>query len=112
MSARHVQHSRWDNIKTGRPAPSPSLSAAIERNVALAQVVYDLRTAAGLSRKDLAERAGTTSSVVSRLEEGGGAGTRSGRETLARIAGALDRDLIVLLPEMGPALPTDAVEVT
>lgn len=106
-----ASHSRWDDVKNARPAPSPANFAAIERNVALGQVLYDLRSAAALSQQDLAERAGITSSVVSRLEEGGGAGTPSGRETLARIAGALDRELAVLLPETAQALRTDAVEV-
>jgi transcriptional regulator with XRE-family HTH domain len=37
------------------------------------KLVYDLRTAAGLSRRALADRMGTTEPVISRLEEGGGA---------------------------------------
>lgn len=97
-----AKHSRWDDIMNARPAPSLLLSTAIERNVALGQVIYDLRTAAGLTDQDVAKRAGTTSSVVFRLEEGGGVGTRSGRETLAHIAGALDSELTVLFAGKGP----------
>lgn len=40
------------------------------------QLIYDLRTGTGLSQGALAERMGTTQSVVSRLEEGGGATNR------------------------------------
>ena len=50
---------RWDDVKNARPAPSPANFAAIERNVALGQVLYDLRSAAALSQQDLAKRAGT-----------------------------------------------------
>ncbi len=44
---------------------------------------------------------GTTQSVISRLEEGGGAKNRL--DTLARVAEALDRHLIVSFPEKVPA---------
>ncbi len=57
---------------------------------------YDLRTEAGLSQRELAERMGTTQSVTSRLEEGGDARNRI--DTLARVASALNRHLIVSFP--------------
>ncbi|HEX5726696.1 MAG TPA: helix-turn-helix domain-containing protein, partial [Longimicrobiaceae bacterium] len=49
----------------------PARAAAIEEeriNADIAQMIYDRRTAAGLSQKDLAKRVGTTQSVISRLE--------------------------------------------
>ena len=36
----------------------------------VAQVIYDLRSSAGLSQKELADLIGTTCSVISRLEDG------------------------------------------
>jgi len=72
-------------------------------------VIYDLRAEAKLSRRELAERMGTTQSVISRLEEGGGA--RNRLDTLARVATALDRHLIVSFPEAVPKRLKDAVQV-
>ncbi len=47
-------------------------SLAREReNLRIAEQIYELRTAAGLSQKDLARRIGTTQSVISRLEDAG-----------------------------------------
>jgi len=44
-------------------------SVAKEReNLRIAEQIYELRTAAGLSQKDLARLVGTTQSVISRLE--------------------------------------------
>jgi transcriptional regulator with XRE-family HTH domain len=71
--------------------------------------LYDLRTAAGLSQRALAERMDTTQSVISRLEEGGGAKNRL--DTLARVATALERHLVVSFPEKVPARLKDAVQV-
>lgn len=50
------------------------------------QLVYELRTAAGLTQRALAERMGTTASVVNRLEQGGSAATLT---TVSRLARAL-----------------------
>lgn len=52
---------------------------------------------------------GTTQSVISRLEEGGGARNRI--DTLARVATALNRHLVVSFPEELPANLKDAVQV-
>ena len=52
---------------------------------------------------------GTTQSVISRLEEGGGARNRI--DTLARVATALHRHLVVSFPETVPAELIDAVQV-
>ena len=71
--------------------------------------VRQLRRRADLTQRELAERMGTTQSVISRLEEGGGARNRI--DTLARVATALDRHLIVSFPAKVPAKLTDAVQV-
>ena len=76
-----ANYSRWNDVKQRRPAPTPEMRAEVEHDLALGQLIYDLRTAAGLSQRELAERMGTTQSVISRLEEGGGA-SRSPRRSL------------------------------
>ena len=104
-----ANHSRWDDIKKRRGEPTPDARATIEQDLALGQLIYDLRTEASLSQRELAERMGTTQSVISRLEEGGGAKNRL--DTLARVATALNRHLIVSFPEKVPARLKDAVQV-
>ena len=53
---------------------------------------------------------GTTQSVISRLEEGGGARNRI--DTLARVATALNRHLVLSFPTELPDTLRDAVHVT
>lgn len=102
-------YSRWDDLKRTRP-PVPDLRRAeIQQALALGQLIYDLRAEAGLSQRELAARMGTTQSVISRLEEGGGARNRI--DTLARVATALGRHLVVSFPERVPADLKDAVQV-
>lgn len=104
-----ANYSRWTDAKAKRPAPSVETRAGVEQDLALGQLIYDLRTAAGLSQRELAARMGTTQSVISRLEEGGGARNRI--DTLARVAIALDRHLVVSFPEEPPTDLKDAVQV-
>lgn len=104
-----ANYSRWDDVKKRRAEPTAEVRVEVEHDLALGQLIYDLRTEAGLSQRALAERMGTTQSVISRLEEGGGAKNRI--DTLARVATALDRHLIVSFPEKVPARLKDAVQV-
>jgi ribosome-binding protein aMBF1 (putative translation factor) len=104
-----ANYSRWTEAKGKRPAPPAETRAGIEQDLALGQLIYDLRTDAGLSQRELAVRIGTTQSVISRLEEGGGARNRI--DTLARVATALNRHLVVSFPERVPAKMKDAVQV-
>jgi ribosome-binding protein aMBF1 (putative translation factor) len=104
-----ANYSRWEDVKKRRGTPKPEVRAAIEQDLALGQLIYDLRTEAGLSQRALAERMGTTQSVISRLEEGGGA--RNRLDTLARVATALDRHLVVSFPAKVPSRLKDAVQV-
>ena len=104
-----ANYSRWEDVRKKRPEPDVETRAEVEHDLALGQLIYDLRTEAGLSQRELAERMGTTQSVISRLEEGGGARNRI--DTLARVATALDRHLVVSFPEKVPAKLTDAVQV-
>ena len=103
-----ANYSRWEDVKRKRPTPDADTRAGVEQDLALGQLIYDLRTEAGLSQRELAERMGTTQSVISRLEEGGG---RNRLDTLARVATALDRHLVVSFPEKVPAKLKDAVQV-
>jgi ribosome-binding protein aMBF1 (putative translation factor) len=104
-----ANYSRWEEIKKRRPGPDAGTRASIEQDLALGQLIYDLRTKAGLSQRALAERMGTTQSVISRLEEGGGAKNRL--DTLARVAVALDRHLVVTFPETVPGHIKNGVQV-
>jgi transcriptional regulator with XRE-family HTH domain len=104
-----ANYSRWDDTKNKRRGPSDETRADIEHDLALGQLIYDLRTDAGLSQRELAERMGTTQSVISRLEEGGGAKNRI--DTLARVAEALGRHLILSFPKTVPDELEDAVQV-
>jgi ribosome-binding protein aMBF1 (putative translation factor) len=104
-----ANYSRWDDIKKSKGKPSTETRAAINQDLDLGQLIYDMRTEAGLSQRELAERMETTQSVISRLEEGGGAKNRI--DTLARVATALDRHLVLSFPVEVPDKLTDAVQV-
>jgi transcriptional regulator with XRE-family HTH domain len=104
-----ANYSRWDDVKTKRRVPTTETRAGVEQDLALGQLIYDLRTGAGISQRELVKRMGTTQSVISRLEEGGGARNRI--DTLARVANALGRHLVVSFPEEVPARLKNAVQV-
>ena len=104
-----ANYSRWEDIKNRKGTPSAETRAGVEQDLDLGQLIYDLRTQAGLSQRELAERMGTTQSVISRLEEGGGAKNRI--DTLARVATALDRHLVLSFPVEVPDKLIDAVQV-
>ncbi len=74
-----------------------SVEATINTHVA--QLIYDARTEAGLSQKQLAEMIDTTQSVISRLEDAGYEG--HSLSMLSRIAQATGREVkIDLVPVM------------
>lgn len=104
-----ANRSRWEDVKASRGEPSPVTRAALEQDLALGQLIHDLRVQAGLSQRELADRMGTTQSVISRLEEGGGARNRI--DTLARVASGLDRHLVLSFPAEPPGQLHDAVQV-
>jgi predicted transcriptional regulator len=80
-------HTNW--VVPDEHRPSPEYIEACAR-IALGQAVYDRRTALGISQSELARRAGTTQTVISRLE--GGAVTPT-LPVLHRLAGALEGEL-------------------
>lgn len=90
----HPEHTSWSEVKARRLV-DPDLATEADRNLQIGQVVYDLRTDAGLTQTDLARLAGTTQSAIARIEGGGGARKL---DTLTRIAAALGRGLVVSFP--------------
>lgn len=85
----------------------PDRKAALEAervNADVAQMIYDLRTEAGLSQKELAELVGTTQSVVSRLEDADYGG--HSLSMLKRIAKALNQRLTVAVTAKDPQAVT------
>lgn len=78
-------------------------NALVERerdNADIAQMIYDRRTKAGLTQKELAEMIGTTQSVISRLEDADYEG--HSLSMLQRIANGLEQRLSI---QMKPADP-------
>ena len=73
----------------GDPARQVMLDEEIVNSEA-AQLVYDLRTRAGLTQRELARKVGTTASVICRMEQ---ADYQGSLPMLRRIAGALNRRL-------------------
>jgi ribosome-binding protein aMBF1 (putative translation factor) len=80
-------HARWERTGAARHADAYAEAAAA---LALGQLVYDRRTALGITQAELAARAGMTQPQLSRLESGGATPTVP---LLARLAQALDADL-------------------
>jgi transcriptional regulator with XRE-family HTH domain len=81
----------------------PERKAALQEervNAEVANLIHDMRTAAGLSQQQLAELLGTTQSVISRLEDA----DYEGRSLtmLDRIARALNQKLTVVMTAKDP----------
>ena len=68
-------------------------------NAEVAQLIYDARTQAGLTQKQLADLVGTKQSVIARLEDADYEG--HSLSMLQRIAGALNRRVAIQLCPMG-----------
>jgi len=91
-----AKRATWDEIKGRRPM-TPGQQEGYERArraFALGAQMRELRAARGLTQAQLAERMGTTQSVVARLEAGDRVPTLV---TLERVAAALDAVLEVRL---------------
>ena len=98
-------------MKRRRRAISDERRGEVEQDLAIGQLLLDLRTAAGLSQRELAARTKTTQSVIFRFkEEGGGAKNRI--DTLARLAAALGRHLVLSSREGPSARTTNSVQGT
>lgn len=82
----------------GRPKQEAALEAAL-LSARIAQEIYDLRTKAGLTQKQLADAVGTSHSVISRLEDADYEG--HSLKLLHRISNALHHRLQVRFVPMG-----------
>lgn len=82
----------------GHPKREAALEAA-RLSAGIAQEIYDLRTKAGLTQKQLADVVGTTHSVISRLEDADYEG--HSLKLLQRISSALHHRLQVCFVPLG-----------
>lgn len=51
-----ANYSRWEDVKGRKGGPSPETRSRVEQDLDLGQLIYDLRTEAGMSQRELAER--------------------------------------------------------
>lgn len=88
------QASHVDHVKNQRPLSEEGRAAYADeaRISAFRELVYRLRTEAGLTQAELADRMGTTQSAIARME---GGGTRPTLETLEKFAVAIGGELVV-----------------
>ena len=66
-----ANYSRWTEAKHKRPVPTAETRAGVEQDLALGQLIYDLRTGAGLSQRELAERWRITTRTLDRWRVAG-----------------------------------------
>ena len=78
-----AKRASWNEVKGQRPLSDEGRSAHEDeaRITAFRSLVYRLRTEAGLTQAELAQRMGTTQSAIARME---GGGTRPTLETLEK----------------------------
>jgi transcriptional regulator with XRE-family HTH domain len=88
------ERATWGDVKAKRPLTDEGRAAYEDeaRIAAFRDLVYRLRTEAGLTQADLAARMGTTQSAIARME---GGGTRPTLETLEKLAVAVGAELVV-----------------
>lgn len=96
-----MSHARWKTFRERKlaegctePDDVTESRREIQLSMALAKAVYDRRTGLGLTRADLADRAGLTQAKISRIE---GSDTVPTLPLLAKLAGALDATLNIAL---------------
>ncbi len=94
--AKKLRTRNFGDVIRAKLAANPQLAKAVEEhsfNANIAQQIYDLRTEAGLSQKQLAAIADTQQSVISRIEDADYDG--HSLALLKKIADALHRRLKV-----------------
>src|SRR5262245_25951301 len=91
------QRTRWDDLRAATLHTAARAAYEDEARIAaFRELVYRLRTEAGLTQAGLAERMGTTQSAIARLE---GGGMRPTLDTLEKLAAAVGADLVVGVAE-------------
>lgn len=89
-----TKRTSWSELPKQNPRTEAG-DAAYEDEARIAgfrELVHRLRSEAGLTQAELAERMGTTQSAIARME---GGGTRPTLDTLEKIASAVGADLVV-----------------
>ena len=87
-----AERTNWKEIKKPRSEAAQRAYEDEARISEFRELVYRLRTEAGLTQAELAGRMGTTQSAIARMEAGG---TRPTLETLEKLAGAVGQELVV-----------------
>ena len=89
-----AKRTSWTDLKKSAPLGAAGRAAYDDEAhiSAFRELVYRLRTDAGLTQAELGERMGTTQSAVARME---GGGTRPRLETLEKLATAVGAELVV-----------------
>ena len=83
----------WNQLSSEPMTESASAAYRDEAGItAFRELVFRLRTDAGLTQRELASRMGTTQSAIARME---GGGARPSLETLEKLAAAVGFDLVV-----------------
>ena len=98
MGAEKKVRDAGEILKRAYVKGSQERQASLEEervNAQVAQMIYELRTDAGLTQNELARMIGTTQSVISRLEDADYEG--HSLSILRRIAKALDQELTVVM---------------
>lgn len=95
-----MNRTNWNDLKAATPLTEQGQAAYEDeaRISAFRSLVHRVRTDAGLTQAELADRMGTTQSAIARME---GGGVRPTLETLEKLARATGSDLVV---GMAPAV--------
>lgn len=83
---------KWSEINRPGSATARAAVHDEERVSQFRELVFRLRTEAGLTQAELARRMGTTQSAIARIE---GGGSRPTLETLERLAAAVGKEFVV-----------------
>ncbi len=87
-----TERTSWQEAKKPRSDAAQRAYDDEGRISAFRELVYRLRTEAGLTQAELAVRMSTTQSAIARME---GGGTRPTLETLEKLAAAIGQELVV-----------------
>jgi transcriptional regulator with XRE-family HTH domain len=89
-----TKRTSWNELKALTPLTDQAQAAYEDeaRISAFRALVHTVRTDAGLTQAELADRMGTTQSAIARME---GGGVRPTLETLEKLARAIGSDLVV-----------------
>ncbi len=86
------ERTSWSDLKKPRSGVGQRAYEDEARISEFRDLVYRLRSEAGLTQAELAKRMGTTQSAIARME---GGGSRPTLETLEKLAGAIGQEMIV-----------------